>query len=91
MASVGDVDRREAIQPGISKTTGITDSQIRADLQSAISSGQLSTPTQWLYVVYVEPGVAIKLGTDPAPRLFWVPRGFAGKTPRGERPIFVMQ
>ena len=69
----------------ISKTTGITDSQIRADLQSAISSGQLGTPdANRLYVVYVEPGVAIKLGTDSSTTSFLGYHGaFAGRNAAG--------
>jgi len=69
----------------ISKTTGITDSQIRADLQSAITSGQLRTPdASRLYVVYVEPGVAIKLGTDSSTTSFLGYHGaFAGRTAAG--------
>jgi hypothetical protein len=70
---------------GINKTTGITDSQIRADLQAAVSSGQLSTPdANRLYVVYVEPGVAIKLGTDSSTNSFLGYHGaFAGTNAAG--------
>src|SRR4051812_7638314 len=70
----------------ISKTTGITDAQIHADLQSAINSSQLATPdANRLYVVYVEPGVVIKLGTDTSQNSFLGYHGaFAGRTAAGK-------
>src|SRR5262249_49557666 len=69
----------------ISKTTGITDAQIHADLQAAINSGQLAAPdANRLYVVYVEPGVVIKLGTATSQRNFLGYHGaFAGRTASG--------
>src|SRR6478736_286821 len=50
----------------LNKTTtgGITDQQIQADIQSGITAKQLQAPTtNRLYVVYVEPGVVVKLGS----------------------------
>jgi hypothetical protein len=42
----------------LNKSSGITDSQIRADLQAMITAGQVQAPgANNLYVVYVEPGV----------------------------------
>src|SRR4051794_33713645 len=65
----------------LNKTTGITDSQIQADLQSAISGSQLATPdANRLYVVFVEPGVKISLGADTSVNSFLGYHGaFAGK------------
>jgi hypothetical protein len=65
--------------------TGITDSQIQADLQAAISSSQLATPdANRLYVVYVEPGVKISLGSDTSVNSFLGYHGaFAGKAASG--------
>ena len=70
----------------IDKTTGITDAQIQTDLQSAISSGQLSGPdANRLYIVYVEPSVLIKLGTDNSKTGFLGYHGaFAGQDATGK-------
>ena len=70
----------------INKTTGITDAQIQTDLQSAISSGQLSAPdANRLYVVYVEPSVLITLGTDNSRTGFLGYHGaFAGNDATGK-------
>jgi hypothetical protein len=55
----------------LNKSTGITDAQIRSNLQSAISSGQVSAPdANRLYVVYVAPGVVIKDGTATSQNSF---------------------
>ena len=55
----------------LNKSTGITDSQIQADLQTAIRSGRLAAPDpNRLYVVYVEPGVVIKDGTATSQNSF---------------------
>jgi hypothetical protein len=44
----------------LNKTSGVTDSQIRADIQAMITAGQVQAPgANNLYVVYVEPGVVI--------------------------------
>ena len=40
----GSATAGKELNVSINKTTGITDSQIHADLQSAINSGQLATP-----------------------------------------------
>lgn len=70
----------------LSKSSGITDSQIRSDLQSAINSSQLSPPdANRLYVVYVEPGVVIKDGTATSTNSFLGYHGaFAGATAAGK-------
>src|SRR5262245_1835400 len=70
----------------INKTTGITDAQIQSDLQAAINSGKLATPdANRLYVVFVEPGVAIKLGSESSQRDFLGYHGaFAGRTAAGK-------
>ena len=48
----------------LNKTTGITDAQIRGQIQSLINSGQLRAPdANSLYVVNVEPGVVVYNGT----------------------------
>jgi hypothetical protein len=70
----------------LNKTTGITDSQIQADLESAISSSQLAAPdANRLYVVYVEPGVKISQGTATSVNSFLGYHGaFAGRTASGQ-------
>jgi hypothetical protein len=49
-------------------TTGITDQQIQADIQAGINGingAKLQAPdANRLYIVYVEPGVIVKLGSD---------------------------
>jgi hypothetical protein len=70
----------------VNKTnTGITDSQIQSDIQSMITSGQLQAPdANRLYVVYVEPGVIVRLGSDASNTTFLGYHGaFAGKTAGG--------
>jgi len=66
-------------------STGITDSQIRADIQSMITAGKLQAPdANRLYVVYVEPGVVVHLGSDASNTTFLGYHGaFAGKTAMG--------
>ena len=50
----------QTLNLAINKSTGISDAQIHADLQSAISSGQLAAPdANRLYVVFVEDNVAV--------------------------------
>src|SRR4051812_20251645 len=70
----------------LNKTTGITDTQIHTNLQSAITAGALAPPdAQRLYVVYVEPGVVVKLGTDTSQNSFLGYHGaFAGHTSSGQ-------
>jgi hypothetical protein len=70
----------------INKTTGITDGQIQADLQAAITSGALSAPdANRLYVVYVEPSVLIKLGGQTSQNSFLGYHGaFAGTDATGK-------
>jgi hypothetical protein len=70
----------------INKTTGITDGQIQADLQAAITSGTLSAPdANRLYVVYVEPSVLIKLGGQTSQNSFLGYHGaFAGTDTNGK-------
>jgi hypothetical protein len=71
----------------LNKTTtgGITDQQIQADIQSGITAKQLQAPTtNRLYVVYVEPGVVVKLGSDTSRNSFLGYHGaFAGRTAAG--------
>jgi hypothetical protein len=64
----------------LNKSSGITDAQIQSNLQSAISGSLLAMPdANRLYVVYVEPGVLIKLGTDTSANSFLGYHGaFAG-------------
>lgn len=51
----------------LDKTAGITEAQIRAEIQVLISSGKLKPlGADNLVVVYVEPGVAIKYGSASA-------------------------
>jgi hypothetical protein len=67
-------------------TTGLSDSQIHTNLQNAISAGQLAAPdAQRLYVVYVEPGVIVKLGSSSSRTTFLGYHGaFAGHTAGGQ-------
>src|SRR5438874_1097797 len=70
----------------LNKTTGLTDTQIHSNLQAAISAGQVAAPdAQRLYVVYVEPGVVVKLGRDTSQNSFLGYHGaFAGRTAGGQ-------
>ena len=71
---------------GVNKSTGITDAQIRADLQAAIHSSQLAAPDpNRLYVVYVEPGVVVKDGNQTSQNSFLGYHGaFAGTDASGK-------
>jgi len=84
--SRGSATAGQTLNLSINKSAGITDAQIQADLQSAIKSGQLAAPdANRLYIVYVEPGVVIKLGTDTSQNSFLGYHGaFAGKTAAGK-------
>jgi len=79
-ASAGSVDSIT-----LNKTTGITDAQIQADIQAMITAGKLQAPdANRLYVVYVEPGVVVHLGSDASNTTFLGYHGaFAGKTASG--------
>jgi hypothetical protein len=70
---------------GVNKSTGITDAQIRSDLQAGISSSQLAVPdANRLYVVYVEPGVVIRDGNSTSQNSFLGYHGaFAGTDASG--------
>jgi hypothetical protein len=67
-------------------SVGVTDSQIQSDLQAMISSGQLQKPdANRLYVVYVEPGVVVHMGSDASNTTFLGYHGaFSGKTAGGQ-------
>jgi hypothetical protein len=84
--SRGSAAAGQPLNLSLNKSTGINDTQIHANLQAAINSGQLAAPdANRLYVVYVEPGVAIKLGTDSSQNAFLGYHGaFAGKTAAGK-------
>jgi hypothetical protein len=70
----------------LNKSSGITDAQIQSDLQAAISSSQLAAPdANRLYVVFVEPGVLVKLGADTSANSFLGYHGaFAGRDASGK-------
>ncbi|MBW8883559.1 MAG: fibronectin type III domain-containing protein [Planctomycetia bacterium] len=70
----------------LNKTTGLTDTQIHTNLQNAINSRQVAAPdAQRLYVVYVEPGVIVKLGSSSSRTTFLGYHGaFAGHTASGQ-------
>jgi hypothetical protein len=67
-------------------TTGLTDTQIHTNLQNAINANQVAAPDpQRLYVVYVEPGVIVKLGAASSRTTFLGYHGaFAGHTAGGQ-------
>jgi len=69
----------------LNKGTGITDAAIQSDIEAGIRSGQLAAPdTNRLYVVFVEPGVVIKLGSSTSQNSFLGYHGaFAGSTANG--------
>ena len=69
----------------LSKTSGITDASIQSDIQAMINSHQLQTPdANRLYVVYVEPGVAVYDGSSSSINSFLGYHGaFGGKTATG--------
>ena len=66
----------------LSLTNGITDAQIRRDLQSMITSKHVNAPdANRLYVVYVEPGVAVyNFGSSSITAFLGYHGAFAGKT-----------
>lgn len=70
----------------LNTTTGITDAQIQADLQSMITAGKVqAADANRLYVVYVEPGVVVHLGSDASNTTFLGYHGaFAGKNAAGQ-------
>jgi len=76
-ASAGAIDNVT-----LSKTasTGVTDTQIQQDLQAMITAGQVQTPdANRLYIVYVEPGVVVHMGSDASNTTFLGYHGaFAG-------------
>lgn len=63
----------------------VTDLQIQADIQAMIKAGQVQAPdANRLYVVYVQPGVAVSLGSMTSYNWFLGYHGaFAGKTASG--------
>lgn len=67
-------------------TTGISDAQIQSDIQAMIKSGQLQAPdANRLYIVYVEPGVIVRMGSDASNTTFLGYHGaFAGHTASGQ-------
>ncbi len=69
----------------LNKTSGITDGQIRADLQAMITAGQVQAPgANNLYVIYVEPGVVINTSFGASNTAFLGYHGaFAGHTASG--------
>lgn len=65
-ASAGAVDNIN-----ISKSVALTDTQIRSDLETMISKGQVQAPdANRLYMVYVEPGVEVKMGSATSTNSF---------------------
>ncbi len=80
-ASKGAVDNLT-----LNTTTGITDAQIQSDLQALITSGAVQAPTSGqLYIVYVQPGVVIHLGSDASNTTFLGYHGaFAGTNASGQ-------
>src|SRR5437762_2123599 len=78
--STGDVDNIT-----LNKSTGITDTQNHTDIQAMINAGQLQAPdANRLYVVYVEPGVVVHMGSDASNTTFLGYHGaFAGRTASG--------
>ena len=69
----------------LNKTSGVTDSQIRADLQAMITAGQVQAPgANNLYVIYVEPGVVINTSFGASNTAFLGYHGaFAGHAASG--------
>ncbi|HVC98361.1 MAG TPA: hypothetical protein VND64_32140, partial [Pirellulales bacterium] len=58
-ASAGVVDN-----VSINKSVSLTDAQIQSDLAAMIASGQLQAPdANRFYMVYVEPGVVVQMGS----------------------------
>src|SRR5258705_228357 len=76
----GSATAGQELNLALSKSSGITDTQIHADIQAAINAGQLAAPdANRLYVVYVEPGVVVKLGAETSQNSFLGYHGaFAG-------------
>ncbi|MBS0265146.1 MAG: fibronectin type III domain-containing protein [Planctomycetes bacterium] len=81
-ASAGAIDNVT-----LSKVTsvGVTDKQIRQELQTLITAGSVQVPdANRLYIVYVEPGVVVRMGTGASNSTFLGYHGaFAGKSAAG--------
>jgi hypothetical protein len=73
------------VNVGINKSVYLTDAQIQGDLQSLIQHGQVQPPdANRLYIVYVEPGVAIQDGSSTSVKDFdGYHSSFVGKTASG--------
>ena len=72
----------------LNTSSGITDAQIQADLQGMISSGKVQAPdANRLYVVYVEPGVVVHLGSDASNTTFLGYHGAFGGTNAAGQPV----
>ncbi|HLJ09983.1 MAG TPA: fibronectin type III domain-containing protein [Planctomycetaceae bacterium] len=69
----------------LNKTSGVTDAQIQGEIQAMIKAGQLQAPdANRLYIVYVEPGVVVRLGSSASNTSFLGYHGaFAGTTAAG--------
>lgn len=80
-ADVGVVDNLT-----LNKSAGITDFQIQRELQALVRSSQLTTPdANRLYVVFVEPGVAVTDGASSSATSFLGYHGaFAGTDAAGK-------
>jgi len=73
------------VNVGINKSVYLTDAQIQSDLQSLVQHGQVQAPNaNRLYIVYVEPGVAIQDGSSTSIKDFdGYHSSFVGKTAAG--------
>jgi hypothetical protein len=73
--SRGSSDPGQILLKNINKTSDLTDAQIRSDLQAQVTAGALKNPdTNRVFVVFVEPGVAIKASNG----MTSLPGGFLG-------------
>jgi hypothetical protein len=74
------------VNVGINKSSYLTDAQIEADLQSLVTHRQVQSPdANRLFIVYVEPGVAVSKGSDTSLTKFMGYHStFIGKTASGQ-------
>jgi hypothetical protein len=66
-------------------SVGVTDTQIQQDLQAMITAGHVQAPdANRLYIVYVEPGVVVHMGSDASNSTFLGYHGAFGGTAGGK-------
>lgn len=84
--NVGEGTSTAGVVANTALSNTVTDTQIQTYLQELITSGKVAAPdANRLYVVYVEPGVVVKNGTQSSQNTFLGYHGaFSGKSINGQ-------